>query len=319
MKKRIAILLLAFVLFLFACGQQAPTWQEQYDLGVRYLSEGNYQEAIIAFTAAIEIDSKRSEAYLGTAKAYVEAGSAGKASEILQQGYEKTQDQALLDAIESQPGDEGRGSSQADPAGLTSLEGYPKTERIEYLSGNGYLILEYDLYGRPSFEESYTSENILDGRRTWEYDDQGRLLTEFSEQFGDYSDASAYYSTNQHYNENHQLVEEVRYDVTSHANNGYPSTTIITYQYLGTQVEIFVTDTTPETGETYHGTFSYAMEAPENYVRVTGLAGGIEVIGITEYRLEKMQTPSGWIEIFPEIVKDLDFDSDGNVIDYSEY
>ena len=166
MKKRIAILLLAFVLFLFACGQQAPTWQEQYDLGVRYLSEGNYQEAIIAFTAAIEIDSKRSEAYLGTAKAYVEAGSAGNASEILQQGYEKTQDQALLDAIEIRPGDEGRGSSQADPAGLAPLDGYPKTERIEYLSGNGYLILEYDLYGRPSFEESYTSENILDGRRT---------------------------------------------------------------------------------------------------------------------------------------------------------
>lgn len=30
------------------------TWQEQYDLGLRYLSEGNYEEAIIAFTAAIE-------------------------------------------------------------------------------------------------------------------------------------------------------------------------------------------------------------------------------------------------------------------------
>ena len=35
---------------------QGPTWQEQYELGVRYLSEGNYEEAIIAFTAAIEIE-----------------------------------------------------------------------------------------------------------------------------------------------------------------------------------------------------------------------------------------------------------------------
>ena len=39
----IAALLLA--LSLCACAQKAPegpTWQEQYDLGVKYLSEGNY-------------------------------------------------------------------------------------------------------------------------------------------------------------------------------------------------------------------------------------------------------------------------------------
>ena len=53
---------------------QAPTWQEQYDLGVRYLSEGNYQEAIIAFTAAIEIDPKKAPAYVGRGNAYVKSG-----------------------------------------------------------------------------------------------------------------------------------------------------------------------------------------------------------------------------------------------------
>ena len=37
-------------------------WQEQYDLGVRYLSDGNYEDAIIAFTAAIEIDPKKPQA-----------------------------------------------------------------------------------------------------------------------------------------------------------------------------------------------------------------------------------------------------------------
>ena len=54
------ILTLALILGLCACGQNAAAaWQEQYDLGVKYLSEGNYQEAVIAFTAAIEIDAKR--------------------------------------------------------------------------------------------------------------------------------------------------------------------------------------------------------------------------------------------------------------------
>ena len=76
--KRICSLFLSLclVLGLCACGQKAeeapaaPTWQEQYDLGIRYLSEGNYEEAIIAFTAAIEIDPKRPEAFFGRGDAY---------------------------------------------------------------------------------------------------------------------------------------------------------------------------------------------------------------------------------------------------------
>lgn len=70
----------SLLLSLCACGQSTSgqadsaeqlTWQEQYDLGVRYLSDGNYEEAIIAFTAAIEIDPKRSENYVARGDAYV--------------------------------------------------------------------------------------------------------------------------------------------------------------------------------------------------------------------------------------------------------
>ena len=65
------ILTIALMLGLCACGQSAEAkWQEQYDLGMRYLSEGNYEEAIIAFTAAIDIDPKRAEAYVGRGDAY---------------------------------------------------------------------------------------------------------------------------------------------------------------------------------------------------------------------------------------------------------
>lgn len=51
------------------------TWQEQYDLGVQYLSEGNYTETIIAFTAAIEIDPKQAPAYVGRGDARIGAAS----------------------------------------------------------------------------------------------------------------------------------------------------------------------------------------------------------------------------------------------------
>ena len=52
--KRIISLFLALTLVLCACGKKTEnttTWQEQYDLGVRYLSEGNYEQAILAFEA----------------------------------------------------------------------------------------------------------------------------------------------------------------------------------------------------------------------------------------------------------------------------
>lgn len=82
------LLVLSLTLILCSCGAaggassitaepasaSALTWQDQYDLGIRYLSEGNYAEAIIAFTAAIDIDPKNSTAYLGRAQATVFSG-----------------------------------------------------------------------------------------------------------------------------------------------------------------------------------------------------------------------------------------------------
>ena len=71
MKRILSLLLaLALPLALAACGGKGG-WQEQYDLGQKYLTEGNYEEAILAFTAAIEIDPKRALAYVGRGDAYV--------------------------------------------------------------------------------------------------------------------------------------------------------------------------------------------------------------------------------------------------------
>lgn len=76
--------IICLMLLLLACttGQpdsmqkpiQGPTWQELYDLGVRYLSEGNYQGDILALTAAIKIDPKQAPAYVDRGGAYVKSG-----------------------------------------------------------------------------------------------------------------------------------------------------------------------------------------------------------------------------------------------------
>jgi|GEM_PF-2618047 len=86
MKKILSLILMISLLFsLAACGQKATaTWQEQYDLGVRYLNEGKYEEAVIAFNAAIEIDPKQADAYIGLASVYAAQGYTDKAVEILE-------------------------------------------------------------------------------------------------------------------------------------------------------------------------------------------------------------------------------------------
>lgn len=71
MRKAIGFLLGITLLITISGCARTMSWQGQYDLGVRYLSEGNYEEAIIAFTAAIEIDPKQATAYVGRGDAYV--------------------------------------------------------------------------------------------------------------------------------------------------------------------------------------------------------------------------------------------------------
>lgn len=58
-------------LLIAACGKSTEEkWQEQYDLGQQYLLDENYEEAIVAFTAAIEIDPNQTDAYIGRGDAY---------------------------------------------------------------------------------------------------------------------------------------------------------------------------------------------------------------------------------------------------------
>ena len=95
-----AMMVATFLTMLNACGQNSEDkWQEQYDLGVRYLSEGNYEEAIIAFTAAIEVDAQRPEGYHSLADVYVARGDIGAAITTLNQGFEETGDSSIIDRL----------------------------------------------------------------------------------------------------------------------------------------------------------------------------------------------------------------------------
>jgi len=71
MKRFIILFLIAILMFTIIGCSSKNEWQEHYDLGVRYLNEGNYNEAIIAFSAAIEIEPNNVSLYENRINAYL--------------------------------------------------------------------------------------------------------------------------------------------------------------------------------------------------------------------------------------------------------
>ena len=106
-----------------ACRSNLSAWQEQYDLGVRYLSEGNYEEAIIAFEATIKIDPTKPESYLLLADIYVETGYYESAISILEDGYKITNDDSLYERLSGLQNDAFIRSDAFKPANLLTVSG----------------------------------------------------------------------------------------------------------------------------------------------------------------------------------------------------
>ena len=66
----------------------------------QYLTEQKYEQAIAEFQKIIEIDPKNADAYIGMAKAYIGIGDTDKAVEVLEDGYEQTNDDRILEMLE---------------------------------------------------------------------------------------------------------------------------------------------------------------------------------------------------------------------------
>lgn len=129
LKRILCLFLAAALLCLGGCGakQTGLSWQEQYDLGVRCLNEGNYEEAILAFEAAIAIDPRRPEAYAGLADACLAAGDEAAAKDALERGVAATGDAGLQGRLERD------GSSDAPAEGALFRGPYLALEDVGFL------------------------------------------------------------------------------------------------------------------------------------------------------------------------------------------
>ena len=218
MKRTISMLLtFAMILTLCACGKKSGTgWQEQYDLGVRYLSEGNYEEAVIAFTAAIEIDPKRPEAFLGRGSAYIGAGETAENLAAAQADYEKALElddtnaeaylsladvyirqgeydkaqELLRQALDRTGGDERIADKLAELENGDVTDSQGRIRRTMHYNGSGALIGWFS-YTYNGHDEGWNVRTITAfdaagnqtayGENTWESAENGRKGTNYAE------------------------------------------------------------------------------------------------------------------------------------------
>lgn len=217
-----------------ACGQNALTWEEQYDLGVRYLSEGNYEEAIIAFTAAIEIDAKRPDAYIGRGGAYIGAGETeenlttaladykavldmddsfaaawlGLTDVYIRMGDYDTALKIIREAAEKTNGDSDVLSKLNDMEnGIFGDSSGRLRQEITYDETGSVLwrfVHSYDPMGREAAVTSYDGQGICTGHVDLAYDERGRQVIS-------YAKTTAVIRRELTYDDQDNLIEEVVY------------------------------------------------------------------------------------------------------------
>ncbi len=99
-----ALCILLVAVLVVSGGNSGRRLQEQLRLGEKYLTELDYEQAIAAYRAAIEIDPRCEEAYLGLADVYVAKGQPEQAAAVLEAGYEETGSETLQNKLEEVSG-----------------------------------------------------------------------------------------------------------------------------------------------------------------------------------------------------------------------
>ncbi len=125
--------------------QAGMSWQDQYDLGVRLLNEGNYEDAILAFQAALSIDPKNVDARIGLAHVYQQMGDVDRLLQILadadHQDSRVADGYLLLAEKYFQEGKEEQAVRVLQQA-LNRLDGEDRDKVLDYVEKKGYVLDE---------------------------------------------------------------------------------------------------------------------------------------------------------------------------------
>ncbi|WP_020225057.1 tetratricopeptide repeat protein [Holdemania massiliensis] len=99
--KKILLVLIIISLSLLACSaENKGDVSSQYNLGIKYVNEGNYEEAILAFEEAINIEPKNSDLYLNIADILIRKNLFEEAETILERGYKETKSKEIKEKLD---------------------------------------------------------------------------------------------------------------------------------------------------------------------------------------------------------------------------
>ena len=192
------IMLLVSVLVLFAGCKKKMTLQDYLDLGEKYLIEANYEEAIVAFTKAIEIDPKQAVAYEKRAEVYtarIQASGVDDASQWTDEirGFYASGEADYLKAIELEPKTARNYEKLAELyllAGETEKavdflkKGYEETgdgaldkRRQEIEASQITSTVDPSVYNGSMTVEMYGAVDGYMGNDIYSYDDKGRMIS----------------------------------------------------------------------------------------------------------------------------------------------
>lgn len=100
MVRKIGMMFLLMAVLLAGCGKSIEKQiAEQLELGNKYLTEANYEQAIVAFNKVIKLDEKNTDGYAGLMETYLKNGNIDEAVWCGESGMEKLGDNALRDKL----------------------------------------------------------------------------------------------------------------------------------------------------------------------------------------------------------------------------
>lgn len=212
-----AVLSLILMLSFTACGTKAEAgWQEQYDLGIKYVNEAKYEEAVLAFTKALEIDPMQTSVYISLAESYMRQGDYSSALSTVDKAIEVTGRSQQLTELKNQianllnPGP-ARTERETYPDGSFRIYEYRADDTLmrtlDYATEDYmYSLTEFDSNGKTTRKEWYTESGGTEF--IYEYDDRGNLVrqTYFD------SDGNITYIRADDYNEENNCIRSTWYN-----------------------------------------------------------------------------------------------------------
>lgn len=161
-----AVLVIGFV----TLGDKKNKFQDQLDLGEKYLDEMDYEKALVAFEAILDIDPKNADAYLGIVEVYIRTSEFEKALAYAQEGYEVTGDERLKEKIK-----------MIESGTITASNG--RKMKLSGFDGDGNLVYwheyTYNLKGKQASVAVYNAQGEQKQYLELTYDEEDRPMISY--------------------------------------------------------------------------------------------------------------------------------------------